>query len=144
MEFRLNRRMFLRYASVAGVGLVGAPILAACAPKPAAAPTEAPKQEAPKAEQKPAEAKPAAKEPVTLVLNMRTGGDTGEPAIYVMRPKEFMEDQPQHQGRAGSHRRVRDQGADYGRGQHAGRCDVVQFVQCLPLSPDEAEHRRAH
>ena len=94
MEFRLNRRMFLRYASVAGVGLVSAPILAACAPKPAAAPTEAPKQEAPKAAEKPAEAKPAAKEAVTLVLNMRTGGDTGEPAIYVMRPKEFMETNP--------------------------------------------------
>ena len=28
------------------------------------------------------------------MLNMRTGGDTGEPAIYVMRPKEFMDANP--------------------------------------------------
>lgn len=36
---------------------------------------------------------PAA-EPVTLILNMRAGGDTSEPAIYVRRPETFMKDNP--------------------------------------------------
>jgi len=82
--------------SVAALGLAGAPILAACAPAaPTAAPTAAPKQAATQAPAAaPTTAAPAAKQPVTIVLNMRTGGDTGEPAIYVMRPKEFMDANP--------------------------------------------------
>jgi len=96
MSFGLNRRTFLRAMSLAAVGLAGAPILAACAPAASTAvPTAAPKAEQPKATEPPAAAAPAAKEPVTIVLNMRTGGDTGEPAIYVMRPAEFMKEHPE-------------------------------------------------
>lgn len=36
---------------------------------------------------------PAA-EQITLLFNMRAGGDTGEPAIYVRRPETFMKDNP--------------------------------------------------
>ncbi len=33
-------------------------------------------------------------EPITLILNMRAGGDESEPAIYVRRPATFMEEYP--------------------------------------------------
>jgi ABC-type glycerol-3-phosphate transport system substrate-binding protein len=41
------------------------------------------------------EAKPAAKVPVTIQLHLRAGGELSEPAIYVMRPGEFMKQHPE-------------------------------------------------
>ena len=84
----MKRRDFLKYVGATGA----AAMLAACAPK--AEPTVAPKAEAPKAEAPTAAAKPAAKEQITLQVNMRAGGDKGEAPIYVERPKEFMEANP--------------------------------------------------
>ena len=104
---RLTKRDFLKRAALAAGSVAATGLLAACAaPAPAPAPTAAPKAaeapkptEAPKAAEapKPTEApKPSdaakvapAKEQVTLRFHMRAGGETGEPAIYDFRPKEW-------------------------------------------------------
>jgi ABC-type glycerol-3-phosphate transport system substrate-binding protein len=77
---RFTRRQFLQTSAwiVAGGALV------ACAP---AAPG------APAAEQESGAAAPS-EEAITLILNMRAGGDQSEPAIYVRRPATFMEEHP--------------------------------------------------
>ncbi len=108
----LTKRQFLKYAVVSGGLAAVAPLLAACGGAPAsptAAPakaTEAPKPAAttaPAAAASPttasaakptvAAAKPApAKEPVTLRFHFRSGGEKSEPAIYVQRPQEWMDE----------------------------------------------------
>lgn len=70
----MSRRQFLWAAAATTM-------LAACAP--VAAPTSGGSQ-----------GSSAAAEPVTIILNMRAGGDTSEPAIYVRRPETFMKDNP--------------------------------------------------
>jgi ABC-type glycerol-3-phosphate transport system substrate-binding protein len=72
---KLSRRQFLW--AVAATGL-----LAACAPVAPATSGETGGEAAP------------GSEPITLLLNMRAGGDQGEPAIYVQRPATFMEEHP--------------------------------------------------
>jgi ABC-type glycerol-3-phosphate transport system substrate-binding protein len=72
---KLSRRQFLWTAAAAG-------LLAACAPA------------APGAPESGAEAAAPGQEPITLILNMRAGGDQSEPAIYVRRPATFMEEHP--------------------------------------------------
>ena len=99
----ISRRQFIQ-ASALTLSVSGVALLAGCAPK--VAPTEAPKA-APQPTQPPAAAPtqppatkptaaaaPAAKEPVTLILNMRAGGEKSEAPIYVERPGEFMKENP--------------------------------------------------
>lgn len=74
---KFSRRQFLWAAGATGLTLG----LAACAP---AAPGTSSTGEA---------AAPG-EEQVTLLLNMRAGGDQSEPAIYVDRPAKFMEEHP--------------------------------------------------
>jgi ABC-type glycerol-3-phosphate transport system substrate-binding protein len=93
---RQSRREFLRIASLLGLGALSAPLLSSCAP---AAPTAAPtKAAAPAAAAQPTQppkaAVPAAKAPVTLQLHLRAGGENSEVPIYVTRPKEFMDANP--------------------------------------------------
>ena len=73
---KLSRRQFLWTVAATG-------FLAACAPAAPAAPSS----------EGGAEAAPG-EEPITLVMNMRAGGDQSEPAIYVRRPATFMEEHP--------------------------------------------------
>jgi len=80
----LSRRQFLMAAGVTGLTLG----LAACAAPSAPAAPAAP------AADTGAAAAPPSEEPITLLLNMRAGGDEGEPAIYVRRPATFMEEHP--------------------------------------------------
>jgi ABC-type glycerol-3-phosphate transport system substrate-binding protein len=75
---KLSRRQFLWAAAASS-------LLASCAP---AAPG------APAAAEQGSEAAAPGQEPITLVLNMRAGGDESEPAIYVRRPATFMEEHP--------------------------------------------------
>jgi ABC-type glycerol-3-phosphate transport system substrate-binding protein len=96
MGCQLSRRRFLGLASIVGASMAGASLLGACAPKAEpeptpAAPPEAPK-DAPAVEQPPPA--PAGEEQVVLQLHLRAGGDLSEPAIYVKRPAEFMEEHP--------------------------------------------------
>jgi ABC-type glycerol-3-phosphate transport system substrate-binding protein len=72
---KFSRRQFLLAAAATG-------LLAACAPVPAAPGSSGSEAAAP------------GEEAVTLILNMRAGGDQSEPAIYVQRPAKFMEDNP--------------------------------------------------
>ena len=74
----LSRRRFLMSAGVTGLALS----LAACAPVAPAAPAANTGGSAP------------SKEPITLIFNMRAGGDKSEPAIYVRRPAKFLEEHP--------------------------------------------------
>jgi len=78
---RLSRRQFLYAAGATGLSLG----LAACVPAAPGAPAAA--------DQGSGGAAPAA-EPITLIFNMRAGGDQSEPAIYVRRPAAFMEEHP--------------------------------------------------
>lgn len=74
---KLSRRRFLLATGATGLTLG----LAACVPAAPAANTGS------------GAAAPAA-EPITLIFNMRAGGDQSEPAIYVRRPAKFMEENP--------------------------------------------------
>jgi multiple sugar transport system substrate-binding protein len=76
---KFSRRRFLLATGATGLTLG----LAACVP---AAP-------APAADSTSGDAAPTA-EPVTLIFNMRAGGDQSEPAIYVRRPAKFLEEHP--------------------------------------------------
>lgn len=93
MQKTLTRRIFLRWSGMALAGLGTVAAVGACAPQPAAAPTQAPAAAEP-AKPTAAPAAPAAKEPVTLKLNHRAGGEKSEAPIYVQRPAEFMEANP--------------------------------------------------
>jgi ABC-type glycerol-3-phosphate transport system substrate-binding protein len=75
----LSRRQFLLGAAASGL------LLAACAPAAPAAPAAS--------DQGSGAAAPG-QEPITLMLNMRAGGDQSEPGIYVQRPQQFMEANP--------------------------------------------------
>ncbi len=76
---KLSRRKFLWAAGAAGLTMG----LAACAPAaPGGSSSTGDEAAAP------------GEEPVTLLLNMRAGGDQSEPAIYVDRPAKFMEEHP--------------------------------------------------
>lgn len=110
MDSKLTRRVFLRGATLAGAGL-----LAACAPKVIKETVVVEKQvekvvqqtvvvtekvavevekEVTRVVKEQVPAQPAPKEIVTLQLHHRAGGDLSEPAIYVMRPGEFMKTHP--------------------------------------------------
>jgi ABC-type glycerol-3-phosphate transport system substrate-binding protein len=78
---KLSRRQFLWAAGAAGLSLS----LAACAPAGPSAPAAADTGSG---------ASAPAQEQITLVMNMRAGGDQSEPAIYVRRPQAFMEEHP--------------------------------------------------
>jgi ABC-type glycerol-3-phosphate transport system substrate-binding protein len=78
---RLSRRRFLWTAGAAGLSLG----LAACAPAVPGAPAVG--------DQGGGAGAPAQEE-ITLIFNMRAGGDQSEPAIYVRRPAAFMEEHP--------------------------------------------------
>jgi ABC-type glycerol-3-phosphate transport system substrate-binding protein len=78
---KYSRRQFLWAAGA--IGLTAG--LAACAPAAPAAPAAA--------DQGGSAAAPA-QEAITLVMNMRAGGEESEPAIYVRRPATFMEENP--------------------------------------------------
>ncbi|MEZ4869712.1 MAG: extracellular solute-binding protein [Caldilineaceae bacterium] len=76
---KLSRRRFLMATGITGLSLG----LAACAVSgPAAPAADTGGGAAPDAE------------PITLIFNMRAGGDQSEPAIYVRRPEKFMEEHP--------------------------------------------------
>ncbi|MEZ4616160.1 MAG: extracellular solute-binding protein [Caldilineaceae bacterium] len=79
-KFTCSRRRFLMATGLTGLSLG----LAACT---AAVPG------APSAAEQEGGAAPG-EEPITLVFNMRAGGDQSEPAIYVRRPEKFMEEHP--------------------------------------------------
>ncbi len=76
---KLSRRRFLLAASATGLTLG----LAACVPAAPGAPAASTGGGA-----------APSKEPITLIFNMRAGGDKSEPAIYVRRPAKFMEEHP--------------------------------------------------
>lgn len=76
---KLSRRRFLLAASATGLTLG----LAACVPAAPGAPAA-----------NTGGAAAPSKEPITLIFNMRAGGDKSEPAIYVRRPAKFMEEHP--------------------------------------------------
>lgn len=80
----LSRRRFLMAAGVTGLTLG----LAACVPVAPSVPA------APAADTSAGAAAAPAEEPITLVFNMRAGGDQSEPAIYVRRPAKFLEEHP--------------------------------------------------
>ncbi|MCE7987045.1 MAG: extracellular solute-binding protein [Caldilinea sp. CFX5] len=77
---KLSRRRFLLVTGATGLTLG----LAACVPAAPAVPA---------ADTGSGAAEPAA-EPITLIFNMRAGGDQSEPAIYVRRPAKFIEEHP--------------------------------------------------
>lgn len=81
---KLSRRKFLWTVAATSLSVGAIPLLAACAPasSPAAPTTQDSGSAAP------------GQEPITLLLNMRAGGDEAEPAIYVRRPATFMEEHP--------------------------------------------------
>jgi multiple sugar transport system substrate-binding protein len=89
MAHKMTRRTLMRTVAVGGLGLASMSAFGACAPK--AEPTPVPPAE--KVEEK-APAAPAPKEPVVLTLQMRAGGEEGEAPIYMERPAEFMEENP--------------------------------------------------
>lgn len=75
---KLSRRQFLRAAVFSGLSMAA---LVSCAPAAPAASTGG-------------EGAAPSQEPITLLFNMRAGGDESEPAIYVRRPETFMEEHP--------------------------------------------------
>ncbi len=94
---RLSKRQFLRYLTLTAGATVAAPMLAACGGAPVASPTSAPAATAtpaPAGATTPAPGAKAApaKEAVEIHLNMRSGGDKSEPAIYVDRPAKWTEE----------------------------------------------------
>jgi len=78
---KLSRRQFLFATGAAGLSLG----LAACAPAATSVPAATGQESG---------AAAPSEEPITLLFNMRAGGDQGEPAIYVRRPATFMEEHP--------------------------------------------------
>jgi ABC-type glycerol-3-phosphate transport system substrate-binding protein len=77
---KLSRRQFLLAAGATGLTLG----LAACVPAAPGAP----------AADTGSDAAAPSTEPITLIFNMRAGGEESEPAIYVRRPAAFMEEHP--------------------------------------------------
>ena len=103
----VSRRQLLKWSLLTSSAAGAAALLSACgaaAPSPTAAPAQSAATTAPAAQPTTAAAgqptsapaaaaKPAtSKAPVTLRLHMRAGGEKSEPAIYVDRPGEWMQE----------------------------------------------------